>query len=219
MLCDAGEVVIKPTVDSDSGNGVRFLKMKNGIDAYTGECAQTIFAYYDGDFNVQECLHCHKVLTEIYSSSVNTFRVVTYIWNGKVCHMPIIMRVGQGGNRVDNAHAGGMFVSVSDDGILGKRAYTEFRQEYAFHPETNLVFDGYCIPQVPQIIEASYCLHRRMPQLKALSWDLTLGEDGSVVLIEVNTMGQAVWVCQMASGKPAFGENTAEVLRSLKKVK
>jgi len=46
---------------------------------------------------------------------------------------------------------------------------------------------------------------------------MTLDKDGSVVLIEINTIGQTCWFPQMANGEPFFRENTAEILRSLRK--
>ena len=49
--------------------------------------------------------------------------------------------------------------------------------------------------------------------------DLTLDRDNVIVLIEVNTIGQTVWFPQMANGKSAFGDNTAEILHTLKSKK
>lgn len=213
---DIGEVVIKPTVESGSGKNVRFLVVEAGVDKISGESIEGIIGTYSGDFNIQECVKNHPVLDKINPSSVNTFRVVTYIWEGRIYHMPVALRIGQGGARVDNAHAGGMFVGVSDTGELGKSAFTEFKDEFVKHPDTGTVFEGYIIPQVPVIIDVAYQMHARTPQLKVMSWDLTIDEQGNVVLIEVNTIGQTVWFPQMANGKSAFGNNTAEILKSIK---
>lgn len=42
---------------------------------------------------------------------------------------------------------------------------------------------------------------------------MTVDEEGKIVLIEVNTQSQTIWFPQMASGEPAFGDNTAAVLK------
>lgn len=216
-LSNIGEVVIKPTVDSGSGKNVRFLKIENGVDDYSKETLEEIMAQYNNDFNIQECIKNGEVLKKLYPDSVNTFRVVTYIWNNRICHMPITLRIGQGGNKLDNAHAGGMFVAVTDEGSLYEKAFTEFKDEFIEHPDTHVLFKGYKIPEVSRILRTAELMHAKTPQLGVMSWDMTLDECDQVVLIEVNTIGQTVWFPQMASGRSAFGDNTAEILQSVRK--
>ena len=213
-IWNLGEVVIKPTVDSGSGKNVRFVKIENGVDSFSGDPLDAILKDYEGDFNVQECIRNHPVLAKLYPGSVNTFRIVTYIWDNGIHHLPVALRIGQGGNRVDNAHAGGMFVGCSDEGVLGSCACTEFRERFLSHPDTHTVFDGYVIPQIPRMLELAHKMHARVPQLKVMSWDLTLDEQGTVVLIEVNTIGQTLWFPQMINGRGAFGENTEGILQA-----
>jgi len=57
-------------------------------------------------------------------------------------------------------------------------------------------------------------VHQRIPQLSMISWDVVQGE---VIIIEMNVLGQSVWLPQMAHGVGAFGENTAAVLAWVKK--
>ena len=75
---------------------------------------------------MQELITCHESIRKLYPDSVNTFRVISYLWKGNIEMMPIIIRIGQGGNYIDNAHAGGMFCAVNDDGSMGDHAVTEF---------------------------------------------------------------------------------------------
>lgn len=65
----------------------------------------------------------------LYSEAVNTFRVITYLWDGEVFHVPLALRIGQGGSYLDNAHAGGMFIGVNDLGELNDEAFTEFGKD------------------------------------------------------------------------------------------
>ena len=51
----------------------------------------------------------------LYSEAVNTFRVITYLWDGEVFHVPLALRIGQGGSYLDNAHAGGMLQNLEKD--------------------------------------------------------------------------------------------------------
>ena len=47
----------------------------------------------------------------------------------------------------------------------------------------------------------------------------TIDADGNPVMIEANTHGGSVWLPEIAHGRGAFGENTAEVLRWLRLMK
>lgn len=162
---------------------------------------------------VQECIKQHEKLSALYSNSVNTFRVITYLWNGQIYHVPLALRIGQGGGYLDNAHAGGMFIGVSDAGKLNPVAYTEFGDQYEEHPDTHIKFEDYEIDFVPEIIETAKKLHLNAPQLGIISWDIAVDEFETMVLIEANTRGQSIWFPQMANGKGAFGKNTKEILQ------
>ena len=150
---------------------------------------------------------------------MNTFRVITYIWNGKVNWVPTIMRIGQGGSVVDNAHAGGMFIGISDDGVLKKTAFTEFRDTFDKHPDTGVIFEDYCISGFKKVLAAAQTMHARIPQVGVINWDFTLDENESPVLIEINSdLGGSIWMTQMANGVGPFGENLEDILCWIRKM-
>lgn len=214
-----GKAFVKPTVDSCSGRGCSVADFSNGVELVSGKGAKEFILSLGEDAVIQERLVCHKSITDIYSGSVNTFRVITYRWKDDIFHMPVIMRIGSGGNFVDNAHAGGMFIAVDDDGQLHENAMTEFNIQFAKHPDTGVVYKDVKLDLVPKVIAAAHRMHGATPQLGVVNWDFTLDEDGEPVLIEANTMGGAVWLPQMAHGVGAFGDKTEEVLRWMRFVK
>lgn len=213
IFCDVGKVFIKPSVDTGSGVNCFVIDLSGGKDIISGKKIEDIIKEMGADFVVQKLIKCHKSITDIYSGSVNTFRVISYLWNGEVRLLPAIMRIGRGGNFVDNAHAGGMFIAVDDDGTLHKTAFTEFKDEYEFHPDTNLQYEGYKIELFPEVLSAAKRMHEIIPQIGVVNWDFTIDEEGNPVLIEINISGGSVWLSQMAHGKGAFGEHTGEVLQ------
>lgn len=213
------EIVIKPTIETGSGKNVRFYKFIDGLQEGTGMPIELVLDQYNMDWNIQECVKNHSVLSNIYPYSVNTFRVITYVWEGKVYTTPLTLRVGRHGNRVDNAHADGLFVGCTDDGYLREWAYSEFQDKHNQRPDTGTVFKGYYIPQVPMILECAKKMQSRLTQMKITSWDMTLDEEGTVVLVEINTIGQTCWFPQMANGEPFFRDNTAAILQSMRKKK
>lgn len=187
--------------------------MRNGIDIRNNQKIEKLLEEYQQNFLIQECLKNHKVLADLHPESINTFRVMTYIWNGEVKCCPIILRIGQGRKNVDNAHAGGMFIGIKDSGELCREAFTEFQKRYTEHPDTKIRFENYQIPQIKKIVEAAKKLHSKILQVGIISWDLTLDENENVVMIEANIRGGSIWLIQMAHGCGLFGEDTAEILK------
>lgn len=212
-------VFLKPTVGANSGVGCAIINIVDGKDTISGRDAKEILDQVGRNFVIQKCITCHESIRKLYPKSVNTFRVITYLWKGNVEHMPVIMRLGQGGSFLDNAHAGGMFIAVSDEGILHKEAFTEFRHSFTQHPDTGVQFEGYKIDRFPEVIKAAKMMHRAIPQIGCINWDFTIDETGNPLLIEGNMRGGGIWVVEMAHGCGPFGQRTPEVLRWLRHCK
>ena len=127
---------------------------------------------------------------------------------------PVVMRIGRNNSAVDNAHAGGLVVAVGDDGnIVSDRAVTEFGPREEIHPDTKIRFNGYKIRNFDNVLKAAVSMHKTIPQMKIVSWDITLDENEEPTFIEVNTFNQSPWLPQMAHGVGMFGDNTAEMLK------
>lgn len=210
------QAVMKVTVDTSSGRGVHILDVENGIDKNENKSVKNLILTMGNDFVFQERIKPCSEFKNLYPTAINTLRVITYIVDNKIFVAPLTMRIGQGGGLVDNAHAGGMFIGVSDDGKLLKDAFTEYQNRYSVHPDTNVVFDGYQLPCIDDVKQTAIKLHEQLPMLKFISWDFTINEDYQVVLIEANLHSQAVWMTQIAHGKAFFGENTGSILRIIK---
>lgn len=208
------EVFAKPWTDSNSGIGCIKLSVDASNPKIIDEIEKTLQQCKD-NYVFQSVLHNCTSIDRIYSKSVNTFRIMTYSHNGNIFHCPILLRIGRGGSFVDNSHAGGIFISVSDDGYLGEFAHTEFGESFSRHPDTNLIFKNYRIEGVESILNVIKRAHLAFLPLKILSWDVMVNDEGKVFVIEVNTFGQSPWLVQMANGTGMFGDNTGTVLRWL----
>lgn len=207
------EFVIKPTLGGSSGHGVCVID--GDFDA------RTLIKDYRDDFIVQQKLKPHSKYSEIYSNSINTIRLITYIAHDKVHHAPVCLRIGTAGQKVDNIHSGGIGVGVSDEGVLLEWAYRlgycNSKERVDRHPDTGITFLNYEVPGIPEIIEAGKRLHGRTPKLGVVSWDFMIDSENNVVLVEGNYFGQAVWFTQVLHGKSIFGDNLASVIGSLNK--
>lgn len=214
MLENIGPCVIKRTRDSDSGRDVAVVDFKNGVDADTGKTIESIIASMGADWVCQERVRQHEGIDAIYPGSVNTLRIVTYMTDKGVGASPVTLRIGQGGAKVDNAHAGGMFVHVDEYGWLSGEAFTECQKRYTKHPDTGTVFEGCKIFGVVDVVEAAKRCHLAVGEFGFISWDVCIDDKGKPVLLEVNLASQAVWFPQMAAGKSMFGDDTPAVFKA-----
>lgn len=218
LISNIGVCFANPSIGTDSGRGCEVYCLVNGTDTKSGKTSGMLLKDLGKNFTIQERLVCHESIRKIYDGSVNTFRIMTYRWKNQIIVAPIIMRIGRGGSYLDNAHAGGMFIALSDDGTLHKTAFTEFKEEFVEHPDSKLKFEGYRIPLLPNVVDAVKRMHYSLPAIGVINWDMTLDESGQPVLIEANVNGGSIWLFQMAHGCGVFGERTPEILRWLHKM-
>lgn len=211
-----GKCFAKPTIGTCSGQGCGAYDFDDGVDRGTGLEIKTLLDKLGADFSIQEPITCHRSISALHPESVNTLRVMTYRWRDELRVLPMLMRIGCGKSAVDNAHAGGVFIGVSDQGLLAPSALTEFNERFTKHPDTGVVFDGYRIFGAEKVIGAARRMHATMPQVGIVSWDFTVDEDGEPLVIEANIRGGSIWLPQMANGVPGFGDATADILRWLR---
>ena len=204
------KVVGKISVESSSGRGVKFFDFESmSFEEFKLE----IEKWNQRNVVFQECIEQHELFDKLNPSSVNTIRVITYIVNDKICCAPVVMRIGRFGSKVDNAHAGGMFIGIDNDGLLEKEAYTEYGEKYDKHPDTGIVFEGYKIPFIANIIKNAKKLHLSYQEMQFVSWDFTVDINENINLIEVNLVSQTIWMSQIANGKSFFEDNTEYMMK------
>lgn len=217
ILEDKGEAVIKPTLDSSSGDSVALFNFRGGVDQRSGRSLDEVLASYGEDYIVQEKIVPSSSLKELYAGSINTLRVITYLVEDEVFHAPITLSMGRNGNHVDNIQAGGISVAVSDEGMLGREGLTYFREVHESHPDTGTLFAGHKLPKIDALIRVAKEMHEKTPHMRIISWDFTLDENDEIVLLEFNIFGQSVWFPQMVSGKAVFGEHTEQMIKAMRR--
>ncbi len=200
-----GEFVAKPSSDSAGGAGVRFVT--GPMDYKKIEELQGVFR---GDFVIQEVLKQHSSLNQIYPHSVNTIRVMTFNWKGKVFVLSSLLRMGANGNRVDNMVSGGVNCAVYKDGSLAEKCYNGIGTCFIGHPNGETLKDKK-IYGVKGVLDAAIECHRQLPYMGIISWDFAINEKGEPILIEFNLKPQGLDLHQRENG-PIFGDMTVCVL-------
>ncbi len=213
ILSKIDSFFIKPSVGSNSGKDCKIINQ----DEFNN-LKERLFEQYGKDFIIQELLHNSEDIAKLNKTSLNTFRVITYILDGNIYHMPLALKIGRNGHFLDNAHQGGMFIGLNDEGYLDKQAATEFGEKFLEHPDSKVKFENYHIEGVDKIIEVAHKLQGMIPHVGCINWDLTINDKNEIILIEANIRGGGIWIVEM-TGKAAFGNNTERVLELIKENK
>ncbi len=210
-----GEVFCKSSTGSYGGRGCFVANFNEAKDSNIEEVLKGL----GSNFVIQNKIECHNSIAKIYPNAVNTFRVITYRWKEKFIQLPVFMRVGQGGAVVDNGAAGGMFLGVNADGSLTEKAVMPYNTCILTHPDTGFLFKGHVINGFQKVCDAAIRMHQMMPQVGMVYWDFTIDTECEPVLIECNILNGTIYAIQMTHGVPAFGDQTAEVLQWIRKMK
>lgn len=216
LISDIGDCVVKKTVDTSSGRDVMICHFSNYFDAKSGLSIKDILDEFGSNCVIQERIKQNQQLANLNETSLNTFRVMTYLLNDQVNVCPVALRLGRANADKDNMHAGGIAVGVKPDGSLRKYAFAEYGDKYDRHPDTGIIFERYTIDGYFSIVEVAKKLHQQVPYLGILSWDLSIDDEGVPVLIEMNPIRQGSWLPQMVNGEPLFGKDTEEILDMIK---
>lgn len=201
------EIVIKPAIDSGGGRNITFYQVKKDEDS---NHLKNILNSYKSDFVIQRKLKQHEELNQINSSSINTVRVVSFLYHGKVQILSFFLRVGNIGVTVDNLSSGGISINIDRYGHFFSSGYDDKGNEYLQHP-SGYVFEGKSMPAFDKIMACVKQLHPRFPYFGLIGWDIAVNENGEPVIIEFNLIDTCIHASQLANG-PFFQEFTDEVL-------
>lgn len=212
------EAIIKPSTTND-GAGINKVIVKNKQLLLKDIIVtmESLEDKYGSDFMIQEVIQQHQIMATPHPSSVNTLRMVTLRWKGKIYNLLNFARFGSGGNINDNAGTGGVCVGINDDGTFLDYAIDEYPRIHFNHPTTNYRFSD--MPQIPNFDEFQLFtqqLHKQIIHHDYVSWDIAVGVDGKPVFLEANFMG-ATWLYQLATKKSVFGNLTDEIITHITK--
>jgi len=214
----AGQDLILKNSLSDDGKDIFKLTSKNG-GVYLGNHRinlSDIEKKMGKNFIIQEVIKQHEIMAKPHPSSINTLRMVTVRWKGKIYYLQSFARFGANNDIRDNAGVGGLCLGVGDDGKFFQKAVDKRGKEHKQHPSTGYVFkDLKAIPEFNKFIEFVKEAHKRVIHQNFVSWDIAVGVDGEPIIIEMNFWG-AVWLYQLATEKPIFGELTEEILEHIR---
>ncbi len=200
-------LIFKPSIDSGSGQNIRFYDKKD-MDEST---VRKYFSLFNSNYVVQEIVSQHPDLAAIHSRSLNTVRVISFLFKREVHILSAQLRMGAEDARIDNYTAGGIACSIKEDGWLENEAVTKKYTWTDIHP-SGIRFNTIRVPSYERIIQEIKQYHPLLPHFCIIGWDFAVDKDGNPVVVEFNvTPAQN----EIGSKCPAFGDLTEEVLEDV----
>lgn len=210
------EIIVKDSIESDSGRGVRLLKLGDNlssarVSSFKDELITLLSDKKSKNLILQECMHQHAFLSQFNPTSVNTIRVATYrsVKNNEVNILSTVIRMGAPGKYIDNLHGGGHMVRVHEDGSLADHCIDQYGTRFESH--NGIRTEGLVLPYYDDIKKLVKELSAKLTNIRLIQWDIMIDSDGCPRVIEFNCSGFSMWIAQM-TGTPAFGSFTDEII-------
>ena len=184
-----GNLIFKP-INGECGTGIFKLHVKDG-EFYKGPDELSIndlmHSLSGNKYLVQEIVKQHPLMATLHPQSLNTIRLVTIrnIHTGEISVFPSILRIGTGESFVDNTSQGGLAVAVDlKSGRLGEYGFykPEFGTKVSTHPDSGIKFSDFIIPFFKEAKEQALSLHKMLPTVDSIGWDIAIGENGPVFI-------------------------------------
>lgn len=198
------DLIFKP-IPGGGGSGIKFLN-KN-IDKE--KIIEILTNPLNKDFIIEKISKNHISFSVLNENSLNTLRIITFLYEGELSVIAIILRIGSPNERVDNFSKGGIACGVNFNGECMSYAFDRHGNCYT-KCKNGFVLKNHKLLGVNKAIELAKKMHLRVPQFRQISWDIAIDEDENPFLIEFNTRGD-IDIYQSIGVLP-FGIKTEEIL-------
>lgn len=208
-------LIVKPTLDSGGGEGVRKFINENGkwIDQEKHVLNFDLLSkLYGHDYIIQYGLEQHVFFSQFNESSVNTLRILTYrsVTDESIHVLHTLLRVGKMGSITDNQASGGFAIGVHPDGYL--RGYGVNKKGDKFTDINGISLSNpILIPRIEDFYQTATRMARKLKFSRLIGHDLTLDSNGDIIFIEVNNSSNEINFYQMNNGS-LFGCFTSEII-------
>lgn len=206
ILNEYDALVVKPSVDTNTGKGVVLLHPPYSVDR--------IVASHHRNFVVQLPLRQHPEMGKLNESSVNTIRVNSVLFDTEAHVMSAFVKVGQAGAFADNNGHDRYFIGIRENGTFMDYAIDHDFNKYTEIP-SGFSFAGQAVPSYARICETVERAHRQVAHFGFAFWDVCVREDGEPVIVEMNLKNPDSMVPQVATG-PFFGRYTEQILEYIR---
>lgn len=178
MLFDACDRVVFKTDRSSQGLGIHFFD-RHSFDA------DAVARLGNGVF--QRYVVQHPLFNEYARNSVATLRMTTAMNDqGQASVRAAFLRLGQ----ADDTHVQSQTqIRIPVDMSTGEFNEVGFMRSWLTtpeHPTSGKAFANVHVPNFARCVDVVTALHRKVPYVRCIGWDVTVDCDGNVVILEWN---------------------------------
>ena len=196
-------VVVKPTIGSCKGYGVRLIHSSD---------IRSIISEYGDDIIIQECIKAHHDIASLNEKSSNVIRITSLIMDNEVHILSPTIRVGDDDRFIDQGGKREFCIGIDNKGRLKAEAISTKNGIIRTSILPNgKVFGGMPIPAYNKMLDIIRKVHPRLSVVPLIGWDLLVDSKSDVILLECNLNWPGISKYQECNG-PFFGELTTEVL-------
>ncbi|MGE0644621.1 MAG: sugar-transfer associated ATP-grasp domain-containing protein [Nitrospira sp.] len=184
-----------------------------GIHFFTRESFNIDRVRQLGNGLFQFVVQPHRLFADFVQHSTATVRITTVFEDsGEVSVRACCLRLGSG----DETH-----VQVSrqvripinvKNGTFHDVGYTAEWREAKVHPTSHVAFSGHVIPAFSACVRTVTELHRKVPYVRCVGWDMTVDQEEHVRLLEWNAAHPGITFDEATQG-PCFADLGWERLR------
>ena len=192
LLCEKGQYIIKPSVGTMQGKGVRKVSANKGIDI------KTIFRVGGGNFIAQEVLKQLPLIEQLNPTSLNCFRITSIYINGRFDYTTIL-KVGKKGAERDNWNSS-ILMGIDKNGCANKVGY-DYQLNQFDRTDSGFVLSDIVVPEFDKLTVFVEKYHKKyFPNCGIIGWDITIDEKGAIRVIETNLTAPGLQAEQLCSG-------------------
>lgn len=187
LLKDYDRVLIKPTEmhATGQGSGIQIIEPATMSE----QALIALLESYASDIAIQEVITQHSFLESLQPNSVNTFRIMTLIYDGEVHLLSAFLAIGSGGNisNGDNSNR----IGIDENGVLRDFLVKDsfILKDKGAAPDNDTKAESIFstkIPHFDEIINTAKAMHLVLPHFGLIGWDFTLDSYGKPMMIEAN---------------------------------
>lgn len=212
LLAMRPEVIVKPSQESGSGRDIKFYDTKVDIE----ELKNVLCDKSEKNLITQDIVRQHYDLGKMHPKSLNTVRIYTLMLDDGVHILSASLKMGANYSRIDNVSANsGIIAGVKENGELMEYAYYDMCSGKTTdrHPG-GMLLSEIKVPEFAKMIETVKRLAQYAGNFRMIGWDMSVDEDGEIIMIEANMRKGAIGPIQCLHG-PFFGELTERVLNEV----
>lgn len=209
------KVILKPTVDSNSGKGVMLFVKTDGEWLHKKDGTELNVEFLEqlnGSWILQEALEQHPFMAQFNPTSVNTLRLATYrsVKDNEVHLLSSVIRMGAQGAFVDNLHKGGHMIRVMADGRLDNHCFDASARRSNTHGDIDFSQTNLIVPEWEKVAAFAKKVAERIDGCRLMQHDIMIDKSGNPRLIEYNIGAFSAWIAQF-TGTPALSDRTEEI--------